>query len=64
MKSIRPTGLLLTAIMLLSAASASAADKGTEAIPRPEHPRPDLQRDNWLSLNGEWQFEIDKAADG
>ena len=64
MKSIRPAGLLLTAIMLLSAATACAAEKGTEVIPRPEHPRPDLQRDNWLSLNGEWQFEIDKAADG
>ncbi|MEI7953644.1 MAG: sugar-binding domain-containing protein [Verrucomicrobiota bacterium] len=44
---------------LLTAASSVAA-----AVPRPEHPRPDLQRDNWLTLNGEWQFEIDKAADG
>ena len=25
---------------------------------------PDLCRDNWLTLNGEWQFEIDKAGDG
>ncbi len=33
-------------------------------VPRPEHPRPDLCRENWLTLNGEWQFEIDKAADG
>ena len=32
--------------------------------PRPEHPRPDLYRDNWLTLNGEWQFEIDKKGDG
>jgi len=34
------------------------------AVPRPEHPRPDLLRENWMTLNGEWQFEIDKAADG
>jgi len=34
------------------------------AVPRPEHPRPDMQRENWMTLNGEWQFEIDKAADG
>ena len=34
------------------------------AIPRPEHPRPDACRTNWLSLNGEWQFEIDRTADG
>ena len=33
-------------------------------VPRPEHPRPDLCRENWQPLNGEWQFEIDKAADG
>ena len=31
---------------------------------RPEHPRPDFYRENWHSLNGEWQFEIDKADDG
>lgn len=36
----------------------------TVTVPRPEHPRPDLKRDNWLSLNGEWQFENDTAADG
>jgi len=34
------------------------------AVPRPEHPRPDLRRENWMTLNGAWQFEIDKAADG
>ncbi len=34
------------------------------AAPRPEHPRPDAFRTNWLTLNGEWQFEIDRAADG
>lgn len=33
-------------------------------VPRPEHPRPDMQRESWLTLNGEWQFEIDPAGDG
>ena len=33
-------------------------------VPRPEHPRPDALRTNWMTLNGEWQFEIDKTADG
>ena len=32
-------------------------------VPRPEHPRPDAFRENWLSLNGTWQFEIDKVGD-
>ena len=33
-------------------------------IPRCEHPRPDRQRAEWLSLNGEWDFEIDNAVVG
>ena len=31
---------------------------------RPEYPRPELKRDNWLNLNGEWQFEIDYCCNG
>ena len=34
------------------------------AIPRPEHPRPQMVRDMWLSLNGEWEFEIDQGDSG
>jgi beta-galactosidase/beta-glucuronidase len=33
-------------------------------IPRSEHPRPDLYRENWMTLNGSWQFEVDQTADG
>ncbi|MCL2865554.1 MAG: glycoside hydrolase family 2 [Lachnospiraceae bacterium] len=25
-------------------------------IPRPEYPRPDFERKNWMNLNGEWDF--------
>lgn len=28
-------------------------------IPRPEYPRPDFEREEWLNLNGEWEFEFD-----
>src|SRR5215213_3139457 len=28
-------------------------------IPRPEHPRPDLRRDEWRNLNGTWRFSLD-----
>ena len=34
------------------------------SIPRPEYPRPDLVRDSFINLNGEWEFEIDQAASG
>ena len=33
-------------------------------IPRCEHPRPDRLRENWLNLNGVWDFEIDNAKVG
>ncbi|WP_193104919.1 glycoside hydrolase family 2 protein [Brachybacterium sp. FME24] len=33
-------------------------------VPRPEHPRPQLHRPTWLTLNGTWQFEIDQGDSG
>jgi hypothetical protein len=33
-------------------------------VPREEHPRPDAFRQNWVTLNGQWQFEIDEQGDG
>lgn len=33
-------------------------------IPRNEYPRPQLVRDEWLCLNGEWEFEIDQSESG
>lgn len=43
----------------LDAPLSAAAD-----VPRPEHPRPQLQRPAWLNLNGTWQFEIDRSDTG
>ncbi|RII20420.1 Beta-glucuronidase [Streptomyces sp. YIM 130001] len=34
------------------------------AQPRPEYPRPQFVREAWLNLNGEWQFELDRADTG
>ncbi len=31
---------------------------------RGEHPRPDRKREEWLNLNGEWDFEIDNSKSG
>ena len=33
-------------------------------IPRCEHPRPDRKRNDWINLNGQWDFEIDNAKVG
>ncbi len=35
-----------------------------EIIPRNEYPRPQFVRENWLCLNGEWQFEINSGDTG
>ncbi len=32
--------------------------------PRPEYPRPQFARNDWLCLNGTWQFEIDQGDSG
>ncbi len=34
------------------------------SIPRPEYPRPQLVRDEWANLNGEWEFQIDNEKSG
>jgi len=34
------------------------------STPRPEYPRPQFVREQWLNLNGEWQFEIDHGRSG
>ena len=34
------------------------------SIPRSEHPKPQFRRENWLNLNGEWDFEIDNGRSG
>ena len=36
----------------------------TQAVPRPEHPRPTCVRPDWLNLNGQWEFEIDQGDSG
>ena len=38
-------------------------DKVTKT-PLQEYPRPQLVRNNWLNLNGQWDFEIDDACVG
>lgn len=36
----------------------------TISIPLPEHPRPDFMREQWLNLNGQWDFRFDKQNTG
>ena len=34
------------------------------SIPRSEHPFPQFMREDWINLNGKWQFETDDALSG
>jgi len=50
---------VLLLLLLGTATSAQNAVKKQGQIPRPEHPKPQFQRDTWLNLNGEWNFALD-----
>jgi beta-galactosidase/beta-glucuronidase len=46
--------------LILSGGSPSFAAE----IPRPEYPRPDMVRADWLNLNGSWEFALDLTDTG
>ena len=51
--------LLLSVVTLLAGAmSADAADV------RPEYPRPDFERADWVNLNGTWSYTLDQNLSG
>ena len=48
----------ISAILSLACISAFAAQ------PRPEYPRPQFERSQWVNLNGEWSYELDLVDTG
>lgn len=52
--------LLLTLTAFLFALSANS----TEQLPRPEYPRPQFERSEWLNLNGTWTYTFDFGRSG
>lgn len=38
--------------------------KNETTIPRPEYPRPQFERSEWINLNGKWTFEFDFGKSG
>ena len=55
--------IVVTVMLCLAVARAEPDLKAQEntVLPRAEYPRPDFQRDNWLNLNGTWDFAFDPA---
>jgi hypothetical protein len=58
----RPIGVI-SGLVLALALSCSGPEVVPE-IPRPEHPRPQFQRADWLTLNGPWEFRFDDLDEG
>ena len=56
--------LFLSLILIFVFAGCKEEEKPEENIPLPEHPRPDLERADWINLNGYWEFEFDGADQG
>ena len=50
-------------LLLLAAFAFVPAGSGA-AVPRAEYPQPQFQREQWMTLNGPWEFEFDDANAG
>ncbi|HSD66034.1 MAG TPA: glycoside hydrolase family 2 TIM barrel-domain containing protein, partial [Vicinamibacteria bacterium] len=55
--------LVALALLLVPALSGTAVEPAA-GIPLPEHPRPDLERAEWVNLNGDWAFRFDAEGTG
>lgn len=51
--------LLLAACAVMNVWAASS-----QSIPRPEYPRPQFERSEWVNLNGTWTYEFDFGDSG
>ncbi|MBN2296056.1 MAG: hypothetical protein JXM70_26730 [Pirellulales bacterium] len=58
------TAIHFTAVFAALFATAALAQQSKGVQPRSEHPRPDFRRDDWLNLNGVWQFSFDPEDRG
>lgn len=55
---MRKTHLVLVGLLL------SFTLNATNDIPRPEYPRPQFERAEWINLNGTWTYEFDFSNSG
>ncbi len=53
--------LIYAAAAVFMAFPAMASSAGT---PRPEYPRPQFEREDWINLNGTWSYEFDFSHSG
>jgi len=56
---VNKTIKLFSCILILSSVNSFA-----QSIPRPEYPRPQFERTEWINLNGEWTYTFDFSKSG
>ena len=56
--------IYLSVFIFLNVMNLPICGQTEEAIPLPEHPRPDFQRELWQNLNGTWNFRFDPGNIG
>jgi hypothetical protein len=64
MKSTSFILISIISLLLLNSFPCRSEGQMLKPIPLKEHPRPDFQREEWLNLNGTWDFRFDPKNDG
>jgi hypothetical protein len=54
----------ITPLVILNMLSSRITGQTLQSLPLKEHPRPDFQREQWLNLNGLWDFRFDPQNSG
>lgn len=54
----------LSAILLTAFAAATFQMSAADSCPRPEYPRPQFERNQWVNLNGDWTYVFDFVGTG
>jgi hypothetical protein len=49
----------IISLLILNSLAGRSYGQTLQSIPLKEHPRPDFQREQWLNLNGLWDFRFD-----
>ncbi|MBK8883592.1 MAG: glycoside hydrolase family 2 [Bacteroidales bacterium] len=56
--------LIVSFLLIINMLPATLKGQEVQSIPLKEHPRPDFQREQWLNLNGLWDFRFDTQNTG
>lgn len=58
-KEMKRNAIIFSGLLLLAITTCFGAE-----VPRPEYPRPQFERTDWINLNGTWTYEFDFSKSG